>query len=199
MKENNNSHSVITNEVVPERVEVIAVDSNGMVDEKSIDYNEYRDELKSFYRRTNIENSVISTFSFNNDSCKHVLVVKENSKERVIKEKIFKYDESFINNFLAPMVEDYKKENFVFDSKIEILGENQSNLIIRTKLNDSLIFLGGRVELSKKLNDIVSKKSVNLEDKNTNERGVSTFVALGLLVVSMIMLFAGIIILYGLR
>ena len=202
MKEKNNSHSVVTNDVVAEKVEVIAIDENGQVEEVSLDYNEYRDELTLAYKKTRMDNSVVSTFSINGNTCKHVLVLKNNNEEKIIKERNFDYNENFVNSFLIPMVEDYNKENLIYDSTIEILGENQSNFVVRTKLNDSLIILGSSVELSNKLKGIVSKNAVNVNiigEEKINQKGISSFVALGLLLVSMLMLLSGIIILTSMR
>lgn len=198
MKENtNNSHSVVTNDIDSDEVVVIAVNENGQVEEVSLDYNEYRRELILAYKRTRMDNSVVSTFSINGNECKNVIVIKDNSGEKIIKEKVFEYNENFINSFLIPMVEDYNNENLVYDSTVELLGENQSNFVIRTKLNDSLIILGSSVELANKLKNIVSKKDVNVnvigEDKS-NQKGISSFLALGLLLVAMLLLISGIII-----
>lgn len=201
MKENNNnSHSIVTNDIDSDEVVVIAVDENGQVEEVSLDYNEYRRELILAYKRTRMDNSVVSTFSINGNECKNVIVIKDNLGEKIIKEKVFKYNDNFINGFLIPMVDDYNNENLVYDSTIEILGENQSNFVVRTKLNDSLIILGSSVELANKLKDIVSRKNINVniigEDK-LNQKGVSSFLALGLLLVAMLLLISGIIILTG--
>lgn len=197
MKENNyNSHKVVTNEEVNDKIEVIAVDENGKVEEVSLDYNEYRDELVLAYKKTRMDNSVVSTFSIDNNKCKHVLVIKDNTGEKIIKEKSFDYNDNFINSFLIPMIEDYSMENLISDSTIEILGENQANFVTRTKLNDSLIVLGSKVELANKFKDIVSKKNINVNvigEEKINQKGISSFLALGLLVVAMFMLLIGII------
>ena len=199
MKENyNNSHSVVTSNVDSDEVVVIAVDENGQVEEVSLDYNEYRRELILAYKRTRMDNSVVSTFSISGNVCKNVIVIKDSSGEKIIKEKKFNYNDNFINSFLIPMVEDYNNENLVYDSTVELLGENQSNFVVRTKLNDSLIILGSSVELANKLKDIVTKKNINVnvigEDKS-NQKGISSFIALGLLLVAMLLLISGIIVL----
>ena len=191
-KESKSSRSIVTNDVVSKEIEVITADNN---DKTTLNYNEYREELSHAYKKTRMDNSVVSTFSINDDICKHVLVIKKEDKERIIKKHIFKYDEDFINKFLVPMIEDYKKENFIFDSKVELMGENNSNLVIRTKLNDSLIILGSRVEIANRLEKIISGR----KDEPLNESGLSNFVAIGLLLLSMIMLIAGIVILISIR
>ncbi len=191
-KESNSSRSIVTKDVVSKEIEVITADNN---DKTTLNYNEYREELSHAYKKTRMDNSVVSTFSINDDICKHVLVIKKEDKERIIKKHIFKYDEDFINKFLVPMIEDYKKENFIFDSKVELMGENNSNLVIRTKLNDSLIILGSRVEIANRLEKIISGR----KDEPLNESGLSNFVAIGLLLLSMVMLIAGIIILISIR
>lgn len=199
MKENNGSlHSVVTNDLDKEEVVVIAVDENGQVEEVSLDYNEYRRELILAYKRTRMDNSVVSTFSINGNECKNVIVVKDNSGEKIIKEKTFKCDDNFINSFLIPMVEDYNNENLVYDSTIELLGENQANLVVRTKLNDSLIILGSSVELVNNLKRIISKKNINVNvigDDKANQKGNSSFLVLGILLIAMFLLITGIIVL----
>lgn len=196
MKDNKyNSHSVVTNEAVEDKKEVIAVDINGQVEDVSLDYNEYRDELSLTYKKTRIDNSIVSTFSINNDTCKHCLLIKDKNGENIIKDRVFNYNDNFIKGFLIPMVEDYRNENLLYDSTIEILGENQANFVTRTKLNDSLIILGSSVEVAKQLKDIISKNTnVNVvgEEKLDN-KGIGSFVAIGLLFVAMLMLLVGII------
>ena len=201
MKENNyNSHSVVTNDLIDDEVQVIAVDENGKVEEISLDYNEYRKELILAYKRTIMDNSVVSTFSIVGDECKHVMVVKDGNGEKIIKEKSFKYNDGFIDGFLIPMVDDYSKENLVHDSTIELLGENQSNFVVKTKLNDSLIILGSSVELANKLRDVVSKNNISVNiigDNKNNQKGVGSFVALGILMVVMLLLISGIAVLFN--
>lgn len=201
MKENNyNSHSVVTNDLIDDEVQVIAVDENGKVEEISLDYNEYRKELILAYKRTIMDNSVVSTFSIVGDECKHVMVVKDGNGEKIIKEKSFKYNDGFIDGFLIPMVDDYSKENLVHDSTIELLGENQSNFVVKTKLNDSLIILGSSVELANKLRDVVSKNNISVNiigDNKNNQKGVGSFVALGILMVAMLLLISGIVVLFN--
>ena len=184
-----NSKSVVTNEVVPEKVEVIAVDENGRVREISLDYNEYRGGLEPIYRRTTMNNSIISNFSVTGDKCRHTVVEKsKDGKERVLREHTFNYDDSFIENFLIPMALDYSKDNFIYNSKIELFGENQANLAVRTKLNDSLIFLGIRVELANRLKRIIEIKKIEDEDEKKNQAGISNSLVLGLALVVMAIL-----------
>lgn len=189
-KESNNSRSVVTSNIESKKVEAVTNKENNS-DKLTLKYNEYRDELSHAYKKTRMDNSVVSTFSINDDKCKHVLVIKKDDKERIIKKHTFKYNDDFIKQFLIPMIEDYKKENFIHNSKVELLGENQSNLVIRTKLNDSLIILGSKVELANKLERIISGK----KEEPLNEEGIGSFIAIGLLMISMIMLIVGIVIL----
>ena len=67
------NHTVNTNEIIPEQIEVIAVNEYGQVDSLSLDYNEYRSELSDFYKMTTIENSIISIYIVNDDICNHKL------------------------------------------------------------------------------------------------------------------------------
>ena len=114
-----NNHTVNTNEIVPEQIEVIAVNEYGKVDAVSLDYNEYRNELSSFYKMTTLENSIITTYIVNDDICNHKITIRKLSDSEEIKSsRKFHYDYNFIHAFLVPMVEDYKKENIVFDSTI---------------------------------------------------------------------------------
>lgn len=194
-KDGYNSHNVVTNDVIDNEVQVISVDENGNVDEESLEYNEYRNELLFAYRKTKIDNSVVSTFSISNGICKHIIVIKDNSKERKIKEKEFVVNQNFINGFLIPMVEDYKRENLISNSNIELFGEEYANLIVNTKLNDSLIILGSSVEVANRLQSILIKNKMDLNDNKEskwNENGVSSFIAIGLLMVATIMLMVGI-------
>lgn len=194
-KSSYNSHNVVTNDVIDNEVQVISVDENGNVDEESLEYNEYRNELLFAYRKTKIDNSIVSTFSISNGICKHIIVIKDNNKERKIKEKEFVVNDNFINGFLIPMIEDYKRENLISNSNIELLGEEYANLIVNTKLNDSLIILGSRVEIANKLQSILMNNKNDLNDNKENkwnENGVSNFIAIGLLMIATIMLMVGI-------
>lgn len=193
-----NHHTVNTNEIVPEQIEVIAVDEYGKVDAVSLDYNEYRNELSSFYKTTTLENSIIITYIVSDDICNHKITIRQLSGSEEVKiSRKFQYDFNFIHAFFVPMVEDYKKENIVFDSTIEVLDEEKANFIARTKSNDSLIIMGISIELANQLKDIVTRSDIteNIPDQKTkNESGIGTSLAIVLTMIAIGMCLVGIII-----
>lgn len=195
-----NSNTVNTNEIVPEQIEVIAVNEYGQVDSISLDYNEYRSELSAFYKMTSLDNSIITTYIVNDDTCNHKITFKNLSGYEEVKiNKKFNYDTNFMNVFLVPMVEDYKKENIVFDSTIEVLDEEKANFIARTKSNDSLIIMGISIELANQLKDIVTRSDIPvniLDQKTKNESGIGTSLAIILTIIAIGICLVGIIIYY---
>ena len=105
-------------------IETISVDQNGEVDPISIEYNNYRNDLNNIYTTTKEENSMTSEFIVSNGKCIHTLTIRQlDGSRNVALTKEFDYTESFKNNFLPSMIEDYNKYNSVFDSNI-IIGEN---------------------------------------------------------------------------
>lgn len=192
------NHTVNTNEIVPEQIEVIAVNEYGKVDAVSLDYNEYRSELSSFYKMSTLENSIITTYIVNDDICNHKITFKNLSGYEDVKiSKKFNYDTNFMNAFLVPMVEDYKKENIIFNSTIEVLDEEKANFIARTKSNDSLIIMGISIELANQLKDIVTRSDIPvniLDQKTKNESGIGTSLAIILTIIAIGMCLVGIII-----
>ncbi len=143
-------------------IETISVDQNGEVDPISIEYNNYRNDLNNIYTTTKEENSMTSEFIVSNGKCIHTLTIRQlDGSRNVALTKEFDYTESFKNNFLPSMIEDYNKYNSVFDSNI-IIGENSLvTLMIKTKENDTLSIKNIDVDLSSKLNDIIYLKNVN--------------------------------------
>lgn len=192
------NHTVNTNEIVPEQIEVIAVNEYGKVDEISFDYNEYRNELSSFYKMTTLENSIITTYIVSDDICNHKITIRQLSgSEKIKTSRKFHYDFNFIHAFLVPMIEDYNKENNIFDSTIEVLDEEKANFIARTKSNDGLIIMGISIELANQLKDIVTRENipVNISNQKTKkESGIGTSLAIILTIIAIGMCLLGIII-----
>lgn len=190
--------SVNTNAIVSEKIETIAVDKHGRVDAISIEYNGYRSELISFYKETTIENSIISTFSVEGSACNHTVILRETTGTEEIKsKKTFEYDDNFINTFLIPMIEDYNKENIVFNSTIEVLDEDKANFIARTKSNDSLIIVGISLELANCFKDIVTRNDVEiniLNEQKMNEKGNGNYLVIILTIIAIGMCLVGTII-----
>ena len=192
-------YTVVTSDVIPQNVEVIAVDANGHVEAISLEYNEYRNELNSLYSLSTEENSLISLCVIEENRCIHKLTLRNmDGTEEIKKTQQFKYNNTLIENFLSPLVSDYNKYNKVFNSTIEILDENKANFIARTDKNDSLIIMGISVELANKFKDLILSKdmSVNILDRNeniSNEKGIGTFFAIGLTVIAIGMTLVGIV------
>lgn len=196
----NNLKSVVTNEVVSNNMKIVEV----VEDEKQIDkftyYKNYRNKLNSIYKMTNDDNSIISTFSFDKNSCNHNLIIRQLSgiQDVKMKEK-FESNNKFINEFLIPIVEDYALENVIFDSSIEILGENQANFIVRTKTNDSLIIMGISVELANMFKDLINKKNTINYEENINEKGIGNYLVITLILVATGMFLIAFILFFRLR
>lgn len=194
----NKDYTVDVNQIFPEQVEAIAVDENGKVEAISIDYNEYRNKLISIYKKTTLENSIISTFSVDDNSCNNTVILREiNGSEKLEIEKSFEYNSNFINAFLVLMVEDYNKENTIFNSTIEVLDENKANFIARTKYNDSLILIGISIELANMFKDIVTRNEVTIDilDKKTmDEKGIGSNLAIILTIIAISMVLLGTVI-----
>ena len=194
----NKDYTVDVNQIFPEQVEAIAVDENGKVEAISIDYNEYRNKLISIYKKTTLENSIISTFSVDDNSCNHTVILREiNGSEKLEIEKSFEYNSKFINACLVLMVEDYNKENTIFNSTIEVLDENKANFIARTKYNDSLILIGISIELANMFKDIVTRNEVTIDilDKKTmDEKGIGSNLAIILTIIAISMVLLGTVI-----
>lgn len=187
-----------TSEIVPERVEVIAVNEYGKVDAISLDYNEYRTKLSSFYKMRTVENSIVLTFFVDDSICNHSVTFRKLTGNQEVKEKkIFNYDSSFINTFLIPMVEDYNRENIIFDSTIEVLDENKANFIARTNSNDSLIIMGISIELANQFKDLITRNDMPvsiLDKKAIDEKGMSNSLIIILTIIAIGMCLVGIII-----
>lgn len=198
--ENAKAYTVVTNDVVPQNVEAIAVDANGHVEAISLEYNEYRNELNPLYSLSTDENSLISLCVIEKNKCSHKLTLRNvDGTEEIKKSQEFKFNNTLIENFLIPIVIDYNKYNKVFNSTIEILDEDNANFIARTNKNDSLIIMGISIELANKFKDMILSKdmSINILDRNenaSNEKGIGTFFAIGLTVVAIGMTLVGVII-----
>lgn len=197
MKDTSSNHSVVTDEVVGQQIETIAVDEYGRVDEISLDYNEYRNDLISSYKQSSSENSIISTYSIIDGICNHSLVVKNSSGLEIMnKVKRFNYNESFVNFFLIPMIEDYSRNNDTYDSVIEVLDGGKSNFILRTKLNDSLVLRGIDVELANRFKNLVTEKEITvniLNKKVINENGISNHLIIFLVMIAIGMVLVGVV------
>ncbi len=191
------SRSVITDDINSNQIEVIAVNEDGKVNELSLDYNEYRNNLDMLYKTSTLENSIISTYSIIENICKHTITINESSSKQENQEvKTFEYNSNFINNFLIPMVQDYNRLNEIFTSNIEILDEHKANFIARTKKNDSLIIIGISIELANMFKDIVTKKDFlqsNKPMKKINNKGISNTLVIFLTVLAIGMLLIGIV------
>ena len=162
-------------------IESISIDQNGQVDPISIEYNQYREQLNHIYSTTTEENSMISEFTVENGKCKHILTIRQlNGNRTVALTKEFEYTDSFKNNFLIPMIEDYMKYNIIFDSNVTSSAEDLITFTSRTKENE--------MELASKLNDLIYSKNLqnpNLKDSKTllgevNNKGVGNYVVITL-------------------
>lgn len=173
---------VVTENVVPQNVETIAVDDNGQVKPISIDYNEYRNSLNQLYSLSTTDNSIISTFSIDNLKCTNTVTLKTSITEEVKKQGEFEYNNDFIENFFVPVVTDYNNYNQIFSSNIEILDEDKANFVARTNKNDSLIIMGIDMELANRFKDLVTVKENNVEvidsRTNINQKGISNFLVI---------------------
>ncbi len=173
---------VVTEKVVPQNVETIAVDNNGQVKPISLDYNEYRTSLNQLYSLSTTDNSIISTFSVDNLKCTNTVTLKTNTTEEVKKQGEFEYNNDFIDNFLVPVVTDYNTYNQIFSSNIEILDENKANFVARTNKNDSLIIMGIDMAVANRFKDLVTAKENNIEvidsRSNINQKGISNFLVI---------------------
>lgn len=175
-------YPVVTENVVPQNVETIAVDDNGQVKPISIDYNEYRNSLNQLYSLSTADNSIISTFSVDNSKCTNTVTLKTSTTEEVKKQGEFEYNNDFIENFLVPVVTDYNNYNQIFSSNIEILDEDKANFIVRTNKNDSLIIMGIDMAVANRFKDLVTVKENNVEvidsRTNINQKGISNFLVI---------------------
>ena len=182
------------------QIEAIAIDEHGKVEAISIDYNEYRTKLSEFYKLTTLENSIISTYIVDNGICNHTVTLREMTGTQEIKSsKKFNYSSNFTSTFLIPMVEDYNKENEIFNSTIEVLDEDKANFIARTKSNDGLIIMGISVELANQFKDIVTRNDllVDILDKKTiDEKGISNYLIIILTIIVMVFVIVGFIYLF---
>ena len=170
-------------------IESISIDQNGQVDPISIEYNQYREQLNHIYSTTTEENSMISEFTEENGKCKHILTIRQlNGNRTVALTKEFEYTDSFKNNFLIPMIEDYMKYNIIFDSNVTSSAEDLITFTSRTKENDTLMIKNIEMELASKLNDLIYSKNLqnpNLKDSKTllgevNNKGVGNYVVITL-------------------
>ena len=57
-------------------MEAISINQDGEVDPISIEYNEYREKLKTIYETTTDENYMLSEFVVDGDKCIHTFTIK---------------------------------------------------------------------------------------------------------------------------
>lgn len=189
--------TVVTSQVIPTEVETITVNDNGEVEEISLDYNEYRNDLNKMYANTTEDNSLISSFIINGDKCRHTLTVKfSDGHDEVSKSREFDYNENFKEKFLVPVVEDYNKYNSVFDSSIEVIDDNNTNFIARTKENDCLNIINIDAGFANKLRDLLPKQDIVVSKpkqlmKMPNERGIGNYLVIILTVLAVGMTLVG--------
>lgn len=193
-----NSRQVATEQLENNQVETIAVNEFGKVDEISLDYNEYRNNLTAIYKITNKKNSIISEYLIDGDTCKHKLTIKHAPGiEETPAIKTFEYNENFIESFLVSMVEDYAKYNNVFKSTIEMLDDGKANFIARTEENDSLIIKGITDEYANMFKDMLTKNDnqTDIVDKTTfNNKGISNYLVIILTIVTIGIALAGMVV-----
>ncbi len=148
-------------------------------------YQDYLDKLNQIYTTTTEENSVISEYVVNNNKCSHTLIIRElNGNKTLALSNEFEYNDSFKNEFLEAMIQDYKKHNSVLDCNIVTVENDLTSIIIRTKENDTLTIRNIDIDLASKINDqVMPKQELNSPNKTLmkkiDEKGIgNTFVIL---------------------
>lgn len=150
-----------------------------------VNTDEYLKILNSLYKETTLENSIISHFYIDDDVCEHVVTLKDMTGKDIIKSKEkFSYDTDFIDNFFILMVEEYNKENVIFDSTIEVLDDTKAKFIARTKSNDSLVLEGISIELANYFKDIISRKEITISEELINEKGIGNYLVIILTIIT---------------
>ena len=179
-------------------IEAISVDEEGNIDPISFEYNEYRSDLNRIYKTTNEMNSILSIFTIDNDICKHVLTIKyNNGMQSTEKNQEFKYTDSFKNNFIVQMIDDFCKYNSVKEVKIEE-NNNVYELRLLTMDNDRLVINNIDLVFAKQLegtiyrnnhdnpNFVASNKPIDESGNGNAGIIILTIVLIGLLVLGCI-------------
>lgn len=155
----------------------ISIDKDGNIDPKSLEYNEYRNDLNKIYTATADNNSVISTYTVSDNVCNHKLVIKYvNGTESVEKSTSFEFSDSFKDNFLANMLDDYCTYNKVVSDNVIIKENGKVVFKVNTSDNDLLVIDDIDMEFASKLSDLVYKKdetNPNLIDSKEIKQGYS--------------------------
>lgn len=193
----NGQFSVVTEQIMNEDIQPVNVTGNVPVQEKQMDYNEYRKSLSSFYSISNSDNSLILTFIVDNIKCRSTLSLKSpNGQEDIKLSGEFAYNNEFIENMLIPSINEYNQYNQIFSSNIEILDGDRANFVARTSNNDSIIVMGIDMALANRLKDIVTIKEEKLESVDVigsmpNQKGISNYLVIILTMITIGMTLVG--------
>lgn len=160
-------------------MEEIVTNENGQVSPISLEYNDYRDELKQMYflgvSDDNI--SIMSSFNVLKDAgvCINQVAAVKNGEEtslettmrhRPIKSMEFEYNDVFINSFLEPMLLDYIDINEVTNINSLVNVDEKTNMAsinIDAPNNNSLSINGLSIDVANKLANYVTIKMLGSE------------------------------------